>query len=392
MIEQGDETVLIAPHGGTLINRLLSPSEARRARAEAAGQPAVALPPAALREVENLALGLFSPIEGFQGPLAIDHILTKMRLPSGLPWTIPIVLDVAPAVADGLVPGSVVALTDEVGRLAGRLYLEEVFEHDRAALAHGIYGTLDPAHPGVAATLARQPAFVAGKVELIEPLADSFARFNLTPAETRFLFEERGFRTVVAFQTRNPMHRAHEYIQKCALEIADGLLLHPLVGETRSEDIPAEVRLACYETMLEHYFPWERTILSVFPVNMRYAGPREAIFHALIRKNYGCTHFIVGRDHAGVGNFYGPKAAWEIFEAFEPYELGIAPLFFEHTFYCRGCEGMASEKTCPHGAEERVVLSGTKVRSMLQAGQPLPKEFTRPEVAAILQRHFQHEG
>ena len=384
--------MLIPPHGGTLVNRLLNPKEAERALAEAEGLSKVHLSPSSLRDLENLALGLFSPIDGFQGPLAIDHILTKMRLPSGLPWTIPIVLDVAPSVAEKLEPGDLVALADEAGNVTGRLFLEEIFEYDRELLAHGVYGTSEASHPGVAATLARHPTFLSGKVELIRRLPDPYARYNLTPAETRVLFKERGFKTVVAFQTRNPIHRAHEYLQKCALEIVDGLLIHPLVGETKEGDIPAEVRLSCYEVMLEKYFPKARVILSVFPVNMRYAGPREAIFHALIRKNYGCTHFIVGRDHAGVGSFYEPKAAWEIFSSFEPYELGVTPLFMEHTFYCRACEGMASDKTCPHEAGERVFLSGTLVREMLGKGEPLPREFTRPEVAAILQRFYRRRA
>jgi sulfate adenylyltransferase len=297
--------MLIAPHGGSLVNRQLNPNEAERALADSVDRQLVHLSPSALRDMENLALGLFSPIEGFQGSQTIDHILTKMRLPSGLPWTIPIVLDVAETVADGMKPGTIVALADEAGQIMGRLFLEEVFEYDLELLAHGVYGTLDRAHPGVASTLERHPVFLAGKVELLRRVPDPFARYNLTPLETRVLFKEKGLKTVVAFQTRNPIHRAHEYIQKCALEVVDGLLIHPLVGDTKPGDIPAEVRLECYETMLEGYFPRERTILSVFPVNMRYAGPKEAIFHALVRKNFGCTHFIVGRDHAGVGSFYG---------------------------------------------------------------------------------------
>jgi sulfate adenylyltransferase len=384
--------MLIAPHGGSLVNRQLNPNEAERALADSVDRQLVHLSPSALRDMENLALGLFSPIEGFQGSQTIDHILTKMRLPSGLPWTIPIVLDVAETVADGMKPGTIVALADEAGQIMGRLFLEEVFEYDLELLAHGVYGTLDRAHPGVASTLERHPVFLAGKVELLRRVPDPFARYNLTPLETRVLFKEKGLKTVVAFQTRNPIHRAHEYIQKCALEVVDGLLIHPLVGDTKPGDIPAEVRLECYETMLEGYFPRERTILSVFPVNMRYAGPKEAIFHALVRKNFGCTHFIVGRDHAGVGSFYDPKAAWEIFDAFEPYELGVTPLFFEHSFYCRGCEAMASYKTCSHKEDQRVVLSGTLVRQMLSEGKPLPGEFTRPEVADILKRFYQKSG
>lgn len=383
---------LSLPHGGSLVNRVLNP-EARGAATTAAGRmPQVRLNPVQYSDLLCIATGVFSPLTGFVGANDYASILDRLRLADGTVWSIPITLAASADVAL-IAKGSTVALTDPNGDLTATLDVTETFEYDKAREARAVYGTDDPAHPGVARLLAQGEVLMAGPVALIHPQADPpFAAFRRDPVETRRLFAERGWRRVVGFQTRNPVHRAHEYIQKAALEICDGLLLNPLVGETKNDDVSAATRMKSYEALVDNYYPANRVLLNVFPAAMRYAGPREAVFHAIARKNYGCTHFIVGRDHAGVGNYYGPYDAQKIFDEFTPQELGITPLFFDNTFFCRKCGGMASSKTCPHDASLHVTLSGTQVRTMLRAGQMPPPEFTRSEVAQVLIDGMRLEG
>jgi sulfate adenylyltransferase len=342
----------------------------------------VDLSPRQAADLELLAIGGFSPLRGFQGSKDWKRVVEEMRLADGLAWSIPITL----ASEVGAAEGDELALHGPDGRLLAVLEVEEIFERDAMREAEQVYRTTDDKHPGVAALLGEGRRCLAGPVSVVDmpEHPDAFRPYLLPPAESRAAFAERGWKTIVGFQTRNPIHRAHEYITKAALESVDGLFIHPLVGETKSDDIPAAVRMRCYEALIANYYAADRVLLAINPAAMRYAGPREAIFHALVRKNYGCTHFIVGRDHAGVGDYYGSYDAQEIFDEFEPHELDIEPLMFEHAFYCRVTKGMATTKTSPAGPEDRVFLSGTKVREMLREGKRPPEEFTRPEVADIL--------
>jgi sulfate adenylyltransferase len=375
---------LINPHGGILVNREVTGRERERLIEEAARLPALRLGVRAVSDLELIATGAYSPLEGFMGEADYVSVRDHMRLTGGLAWSLPVTLAAVEEEWRALDAGRDVALY-QGKRLLGVLHLAEKFRRDTAREAEQVYRTTDDAHPGVRALYAEGEWLLGGRVSLVSrPEHPAFSAYWKDPAETRELFRQRGWRRVVAFQTRNPVHRAHEYIQKCALEIADGLLLHPLVGETKSDDISADVRMLSYEAILSHYYPAARTLLAALPAAMRYAGPREAVFHALVRKNYGCSHFIVGRDHAGVGSYYGTYDAHHIFDEFDPEELGVTPLFFDHTFYCRACGAMASAKTCPHDAGQHVTLSGTKVRELLGAGQLPPVEFTRPEVARVL--------
>ena len=383
------------PHGGKLINRELSGNEKEEARKKAKSLKPLTLAPFEVSDLEMLATGALSPLEGFMGQADFNSVLERMHLANHLAWTLPVVKSLSADEKKNLKPGEEVALTDEKGEALALLKIEEIYPHDKTKHAREAYGTLEETHPGVARVMSLGEFLVAGKVSLFErPRYTDFLPYRLDPAETRKTFETRGWKTVVAFQTRNPIHRAHEYIQKCALEIVDGLMIHPLVGATKGDDVPAAVRMRCYEVLIEKYYQKSRVLLSVFPAAMRYAGPKEAIFHAIVRKNYGCTHFIVGRDHAGVSRpdgkgFYGPFDAQKIFDAFKPGEIGVTPLFFENSFYCRACKSMATEKICPHDASERVSLSGTKVRDMLRQGEIPPEEFSRPEVARVLIEAYQ---
>ncbi|MEC4805904.1 MAG: sulfate adenylyltransferase [Jaaginema sp. PMC 1079.18] len=379
-----------APHGGHLINRIATAAEKQEFLDQADKLPRITIDDRAASDLVMIAIGGFSPLIGFMGQSDYETVVTDMRLANGTPWSIPVTLSVTEDEAEPLKEGSWIRLDDSTGRFMGILELTQKYRYSKAHEAENVYGTDETKHPGVKVIYDQGAINLAGPVWLLErdphPL---FPAYQIDPAASRQMFAAKGWKTVVGFQTRNPIHRAHEYIQKCALETVDGLFLHPLVGATKSDDIPADVRMRCYEIMMEHYFPQDRVILAINPSAMRYAGPREAIFHALIRKNYGCTHFIVGRDHAGVGDYYGTYDAQHIFDEFEPGELGIMPMKFEHAFYCKRTEQMATTKTSPSGPEDRVHLSGTKVREMLRRGELPPPQFSRPEVAQELAKAMQ---
>jgi sulfate adenylyltransferase len=367
------ETRLIAPHGGVLVDRTGErPDGVERLER-------LTLTSRELSDLELLASGALSPLEGFMGREDYESVLETMRLPNGLPWALPVGLAV-----DEPPTGDQVALADPAGCPVAVLDVDGVYEYDKEREAEQAFRTTDAAHPGVARLYEQKPLYLAGRLTVFELPEPAFPELAKSPAETRAAFADRGWKRVVGFQTRNPIHRAHEYLTKVALETVDGLLIHPLVGDTKSDDVPAATRVECYRVLLDGYYPAERVVLSAFPAAMRYAGPREAIWHAICRKNYGCSHFIVGRDHAGVGDYYGTYDAQLIFDEFEPHELDIEPMFFEHSFWCRACGSMASAKTCPHDEAQHVFLSGTKVRELLGNGELPPQEFSRPEVAEVL--------
>jgi sulfate adenylyltransferase len=380
----------ISPHGGELINRISTVEQRQTFIEKANALPRVRLDARSQSDLEMIAIGAFSPLTGFMGQADYTRVVNDMYLANGLAWSVPITLSVSQAIADELVEGSLVRLDNAQGEFIGVLELTEKYTYDKTYEAQQVYRTTDTKHPGVAVVYAQGEVNLAGPVWLLERHSHpQFPNYQIDPAASRAMFEAKGWKTIVGFQTRNPIHRAHEYIQKCALETVDGLFLHPLVGATKSDDIPADVRMRCYEILMENYFPQDQVILAINPAAMRYAGPREAIFHALVRKNYGCTHFIVGRDHAGVGDYYGTYDAQHIFDEFQPGELGIVPMKFEHAFYCTRTQQMATSKTSPSAPEERIHLSGTKVREMLRRGELPPPQFSRPEVAAELARAMQ---
>jgi sulfate adenylyltransferase len=377
-------TGLIAPHGGKLIINMAEEAERVELQERAKGLPQITVGARHLADLEMLANGAYSPLSGFMTRADYLSVVNDMHLSNGLPWTIPITLPVSSEQGESLKTGSQVALVNAEGALQAVMTVAEKYGYDKQLEARKVYCTEEDAHPGVKIVYNQGDVLLGGPVRVVTLQNQAFARYRYTPTQSRAMFTERGWQRIVGFQTRNPIHRAHEYIQKCALETVDGLYLHPLVGETKSDDIPADVRMRCYEALFEHYYPADRVILGVLPAAMRYAGPREAIFHALMRKNYGCSHFIVGRDHAGVGGYYGTFDSQLIFSEFDPAKLGITPMCFDHAFFCRVCDSMATSKTCPHGNDDHVTLSGTKVRQMLRAGQMPPREFSRPEVAQIL--------
>jgi sulfate adenylyltransferase len=368
---------LIKPHGGALVDRTGDRTHG--------DLPQVALTSRELSDLDMLAVGALSPLEGFMGREDYESVVENMRLANGLPWALPVCLAV-----DEAPKGDVVELVDEAGTAYATLDVEEVFDYDKEREAERCFRTTEDEHPGVARLYAQKPRYLAGRVTVFNRPEPRFPQLANDPAKTRTKFAERGWKRVVGFQTRNPIHRAHEYLTKVALETVDGLLIHPLVGDTKGDDVPAATRVACYDVLVRNYYPADRVLVSAFPAAMRYAGPREAIWHAICRKNYGCSHFIVGRDHAGVGSYYGTYDAQLIFDEFQPHELDIEPMFFEHSFWCKVCGSMASAKTCPHGGDDHVFLSGTKVREMLGNGELPPVEFSRPEVAEVLIEAYRH--
>lgn len=376
---------LIPPHGGKLVNLIVSDARRAELQQSAAKLTKIKLPEREQCDLELLAVGAMSPLTRFMGSADFHGVCEKMKLSSGQPWSVPITCSVDTATAERLDRGQSVALTDDKDRLLAVMVVEEKYVHDKKKECESVYRTGEAAHPGVAVTMSQGDVCLSGALEVLSPRHEpDWTQYRLTPAQTRAAFAERGWKTVVAFQTRNPIHRAHEYITKCALEIVDGLMVHPLVGQTQKGDIPADVRMKCYEQLLKNYYSAKNAMLAVWPAAMRYAGPREAIIHALIRKNYGCTHFIVGRDHAGVGNYYGTYDAQKMFDTLPDGGLLIEPVKFENSFWSKKAGAMVSNKTFPTIEGDQVSLSGTKVREMLLKGERPPEEFTRPEIADIL--------
>ena len=373
---------MLPPHGGKLVNRVLTEEKKEEAQLKAKSLFKIKVNLELIRDIENIAKGVFSPLEGFLCKEDFYNVLNHMRLSNDLPWTIPIVLDVSKETADKLKEGQEIALVNEKGEPIAIFHMEEKYTYDKEEYARKVFQTTDLSHPGVAKIKKMGEVLLGGKIDLIKQTPSPFDRYNLSPLETRVLFKEKGWKTIVGFQTRNTPHIGHEYVQKTALTFTDGIFVNPVIGKKKKGDFKDEVILKSYDELIKHYYLKERAVMAILLTEMRYAGPREAIFHAIIRKNFGCTHFIVGRDHAGVGNFYPPYAAQDIFSEFP--DLGIIPLFFKSFFYCKKCKSVENEKTCPHPPSEHINFSGTKIREMIKKGKTPPPELMRPEVARII--------
>lgn len=387
-------TDIVPPHGGKLNPLILEGEELALQRKNAESLPSIRMTSRETSDLIMMAVGAFSPLEGFMMKKDYHPVIKEMHMENGILWPIPITLAVSREEADGLPTGSKAALyDDETSELMGILTIEEKYEYDKEEEARHVFRTTDDKHPGVAKVYAQKDIYLGGPVQALSegPYPKLYRHHYGRPAETRKIFQDKGWTTVSAFQTRNPIHRSHEYCTKIAMEVSDGILIHPLVGKLKKGDIPAHIRMKCYEILLENYYPQDRVVLKVYPMEMRYGGPREAVLHAVFRQNYGCSHIIIGRDHAGVGDYYGPFDAQEIFDDLGEDDLHIRPLKIDWTFWCHKCDGMSSMKTCPHSPEHRVLISGTKVREMLSKGKMPPKEFSRPEVAEILIDYYQNK-
>ena len=381
---------LVPPHGGQLMPLLLKGEELAAEKEKASRLPSVRMSSRETSDLIMLGTGAFSPLQGFMSRDDYAGILRDMHMSDGTLWPIPITLSVATD-TPGTEPDSEIALVDEeTGEIMGSMRVQDRFTYDKKEEARRVFGTDDADHPGVAKVYDQGEVLLGGPVKVFGELhyPDQFGSYYAHPADTRRIFAEKGWSSVAAFQTRNPIHRSHEYCTKIALEICDGLLIHPLVGKLKQGDIPADIRMKCYEALLREYYPQDRVVCKVYPMEMRYGGPKEAVLHAIFRQNYGCSHLIVGRDHAGVGSYYGAFDAQNIFDDISEEELRLKPLKIDWTFWCRKCQGMASNKTCPHTKEDRVLISGTALRDMLSKGDMPPAEFSRPEVLEILRGYY----
>ncbi|MBD3225609.1 MAG: sulfate adenylyltransferase [Caldithrix sp.] len=384
-------STLVPPHGGQLKPLILQGQALENEKQKAAGLPAVRMNSRETSDLIMLAQGAFSPLDGFMGKSDYSTVVTDMVMQNGTLWPIPITLSASKEQSAAINEGDEVALVDdESGDIMGTMTVQEKFDYDKKHEARNVFGTEDEAHPGVAKIYNQHDVYLAGPVKALSegPYPDRYGAYYARPEQTRAIFADRGWNKVSGFQTRNPIHRSHEYVTKIAMEVSDGVLIHPLVGKLKPGDIPAETRMKSYEVLLDNYYLRDNVVLKVYPMEMRYGGPREAVLHAIFRQNYGCSHLIVGRDHAGVGDYYGPFDAQSIFDDIPSDKLHIQPLKIDWTFWCHKCDGMASMKTCPHEKSDRVMISGTKLRDMLSNGERPPKEFSRPEVIDVLMDYY----